>query len=55
MSIREREMKSVMLFDHWRFGHTTSFLRATVKKQNCYLATFQQGDNVLLEAGNNLT
>lgn len=44
MSIRESEMQSIMLFDYRCFGHTTSFLRATVKKQNYVTCTSLSGE-----------
>lgn len=44
MSIWESEMQSIMLFDYWRFGHATSFLRAAVKKQNCVTWTCLSGE-----------
>lgn len=46
MSIWESEMQSIMLFDYWCFSHTTSFLRATVKKQNCVTWTSVSGETL---------
>lgn len=54
MSIWESEMQSIIFFDYWCFSHTASFLRTTVKNQNCVQLDISQWRNVPFKAGNSL-